>query len=715
MSRGHSARTGVLVALLIVGLGATGASAQTGTVIDPASGEGIGGATVSWIDGSADAPRGRVVTDGGGRFEIPAEWTDDGGLRVAALGRRTLQLTWRDAEAAGWVLALPLDPLELGAVVVTAAGRAQSRVEVAVPMERVSAEEMRVSAAPSVDRLLSEIPGIQIAPGTPSGTNLMIRGIGESRVLVLVDGQPMGGSLIEDRDLSRMSLAGLDRVEVVKGPLSSLYGSDALGGVINLVTREPEAGFSLDARILSGGMGRREAEVTASGGGELRYRVTGAWRQQDEAAGVAATTGVFARVWDARSTLRWDPDSPSGLRLRTDATVVRERQRWPVGGGFSGFNDNLGLTGWIEAGRMLGGGEITTRLFAQRYTHLYRQARGEAPVAGGGDDEQRETVLRATANWSTRLGSHRIDVGIEGARRAIVSPGKLAGDEAIDRQLDLFVQDGWDFGRGTVSAGARLTRNDRWGSTLAPSLGVSALVTDAVRLRASGGRGFRAPSFKELEWNYANLGAGYVLEGYADLDPERSWNAGIGVDLEPARGVAITLDAFDNRIEGLIHFAFAGHTPRGLLIYSPRNLERARTRGIEAEVSLRRDGWWASADYALLDTEDEGTGLPLDRRARHSGRLRGGTEWEAAGQWQVDATLHITGDAPLIGSDPEGRPARIGVQERLTSLDAHIRWEPRPHVALTVGARNLLDARPAGWPEVHGRRLRVGLEVTDLF
>ena len=88
---------------------------------------------------------------------------------------------------------------------------------------------------------------------TPTGSNLLIRGIGGARVLVLVDGRPVPGALIENRDLSRISLAGAERVEVVKGPLSSLYGSDALGGVVNVITAPPAGGFRLDGRALSAG------------------------------------------------------------------------------------------------------------------------------------------------------------------------------------------------------------------------------------------------------------------------------------------------------------------------------------------------------------------------------------------------------------------------------------------------------------------------------
>src|SRR5688572_10903688 len=92
--------------------------------------------------------------------------------------------------------------------------------------------EIEVAAAASVDRVLGEVPGVQLLPTNPTGANLSIRGVDGPRVLVLVDGEPISGNLLENRDLSRLSSLAVDRIEVVKGPLSALYGSDALGGLV---------------------------------------------------------------------------------------------------------------------------------------------------------------------------------------------------------------------------------------------------------------------------------------------------------------------------------------------------------------------------------------------------------------------------------------------------------------------------------------------------
>lgn len=693
---------------------ASGLAAQDGQVVDRLSGGPVPMAQIVWRPGGVDAEASaRVEADVTGRFRVPSAWRGEGWVEVSSLGHRMLTLSRAEAEASAWRLSLDPDPLELESVLVTAAGRSQRRSEIAVPIAQVSAAEIQAAGAQSVESLLSEMPGLQSQANTPTGSNIMIRGIGDSRVLILIDGQPASGALLENRDLSRLSLAGVERVEVVKGPLSSLYGTDALGGVINVVTTDPQQGFRADARVLSGGGGRYEGDATVSGGGDLRYRGTGSWRQQDQVPGLDDAAGAFARVWDARTSVRYL--GLDDLVLRADVSFVRERQKWPVGGGFSGFNDNRGLTAWTQATLTRLGGEWSAKAFAQDYEHLYRASRGDAPIEGGDENLQKERFYKGTLMYSASLGAHRLDVGVEGSQRQIASPDKILEDQASDEQLDVFAQDAWTVGPATLSGGVRATFNDRWGNAVSPTFGVTTMPGSSVRLRAVVGRGFRAPSFKELAWDFANLGGGYTVQGNADLEPETSWNVTTGVDWAPSATVSLGLEGYTNRIDNLIESSFIGTTPSGLLVYSPQNFSRARTRGIEASGSGRLGLWELRAEYVLLDARSLDDDIPLDRRARHSGRVRVARSVSVLDGLLVNATVHVTGDAPILGLDAAGQTAVIGTQERFASLDAQAAFQLPRDLVLTFGVDNLLDARPGGWQAVIERRFRVGLEARNLF
>ncbi len=692
-----------------------------GRVYDRESGAAIADANISWTPPAsgnrvrnAEGTEVRAVTNSLGIFGFRDAWGPGGTVEVTALGYVARSLTWEEAVEAGWRLGLARDPLALDEVVVTASIRARRRSEIALPVESIEAAEIAGAGAASADRLLEELPGVQLTANPTTGSNLLIRGIGGARVLVLLDGQPATGALIENRDLSRMSLTGTERVEIVKGPLSSLYGSDALGGVVNVITRPPATGFRLDARALSGGAGRREAEAMASGGGRLRYRVTGGWRQEDQVPGlVSGGQDAFARVWDLRSRLHLA--ATENLEMRGGLTYLRERQRWPVGGGFSGFNDNRGLSGWLETRRRADRGEWSANVFAQDYEHLYRSARGDSPIAGGRNKAQWERLIMGTARYSGRVGRHDFDLGIEGAKRAIRSPDKLVEDRADDDKLALFLQDAWRLGATVVSGGARLTRNSRWGSNLAPSIGLTRSVSDNLRLRAAVAQGFRAPSFKELGWNYANLAAGYMLQGYPDLLPERSWSLSGGMEWWPSMRLSVEAEVYSNRINNLIEAGLVGNAPSGLLIYSPRNVADAVTQGFELGMRALWENGAFSAGYAYLDAYAGGSGLPLDRRATHSARAR--TLWtpEDLSGVGLDATVHFTGSAPIIMTRPDGAELQSGTQARFTAVDLQATLPVAGNLEVVAGVDNLFDARPQGWPGIIERRLRVSLRVKELF
>ena len=699
----------------------TGGAQTRGRVYDLESGAGIPDAEVVRIPASvagsatdAVSRPGSIRTNSVGVFVRAAGWGAGDSVEVSALGYIRRRIAWEDATAAGWRIGLERDPLALDEIVITASPLPRLRSQIAVPMETVEAPEIDAAGVASADRLLGELPGVQVTAATPVGSNLMIRGVGGARVLVLLDGQPTAGALLENRDLSRMSLAGVERIEIVKGPLSSLYGSDALGGVVNVITERPASGFRVDGRALSGGAGRREAEATASGGGRLRYRVTGGWRQEDRIPGLAdGGASAFARVWDLRS--RFQFEASEAWDIRATATYLRERQRWPVGGAFSGFNDNTGFSGWVEARRPLEPGEWSGSLFLQEYEHLFRSARGDAPIADDGEATQWERLAKGAAGYSAALGGHSLDVGLEVASRAIRSPDKLLEERAADRQLALFAQDAWRIGGTVLSGGARLTWNDRWGSNLSPTVGATRSAGEHVHLRAAVARGFRAPSFKELAWNFVNVGGGYVLQGFPDLDPERSWNVSGGVEWRPAPTMHVEVEAFSNRIRNLIEPGFVGNTESGLLIFSPRNVADAITRGFEFNLRAVLGQTEFAAGYAYLDAHAVDSGLPLDRRAAHSARARAAWTAETLSGFRLDATLHLTGDAPIIGTGPDGSDARIGTQERFVAIDLQTSIDLGRRLKLVAGVDNLFDARPAGWQGAIERKLRMGLALEDLF
>ncbi|MEP6473236.1 MAG: TonB-dependent receptor, partial [Gemmatimonadota bacterium] len=449
-------------------------SVVRGTVADAANGSPVAGARIEALLSHA-----HIESTEAGQFSISILPGDT--LRIRALGFRVAQFVAPTGTTALRIL-LTAAPAVLADMVVTASRREQRSAETAVPVMVISADQIAATAAASADRILGQLPGVQLLPTEPSGADLSIRGINGARVLVLIDGEPTFGNLLENRDLSRLSTIAAERIEVVKGPLSAQYGSDALGGVINLLTARPSGPLSLTAAGRAGDGGRREAQLGAEGGGRFSYRLNGGWREDLAVAGIDQPTDALDRVYDFRSSLGLAV-SP-GLQLRSDLTLLRERQRWQLSAdGFNGFNDNTGASGWVEAAGQVGDGHWSTRLYLEDYTHRFRQAQAGLPIASDTAPTQTEQMAKVSLGYSNRLGLHALSGGVDLSARSIDSPGKVQGSVS-DRMAEGYAQDSWTAGPFLLTPAARVTWNSRWGTALTPSVSAAWDLSPTLRWRA---------------------------------------------------------------------------------------------------------------------------------------------------------------------------------------------------------------------------------------
>ncbi|MEO7360345.1 MAG: TonB-dependent receptor plug domain-containing protein, partial [Gemmatimonadaceae bacterium] len=276
-----------------------------------------------------------------GKFAVTLSAGDS--IVVRALGFRERRL----AMTPDIRIALVASPTVLPTMTTTVGQREIRASEATTRVTVLDRADIDAAAAISANQLLRQIPGLQELPSQPSQTTIAIRGFDASRVLVLIDGEPASGALIENRDIGRLSTVAAERIEVTKGPSSVEFGSDALGGVINLVTAAPTKHFTGDGLFRQGELGRKESTLGASQTiGDFGYRVSGGWRQVDRVTGIDADGSTFERVFDLRTSARYKLSERASLRV--DVQGGRERQRWPLGGGYNGFIDNQSGQGFVE-------------------------------------------------------------------------------------------------------------------------------------------------------------------------------------------------------------------------------------------------------------------------------------------------------------------------------------------------------------------------------
>lgn len=656
----------------------------------------------------------RARSDENGQFGIPARLGDT--LVVRALGFRETRLVVTEANV---VIRLDALPTVLPVFTTTMGQRVIRASESPRSVTVLDRRDIDGAAAISANQLLRQVPGLQELPSPPSKTSISVRGFDDSRVLILVDGEPVAGALIESRDIGRLSTIATERIEITKGPSSVEFGSDALGGVINIVQAAPTKRLTLEALARHGGLGRQESTVGVSQRvGKFGYRLNGGWRQSNRVTGYDAVGSTFDRIYDLRSDLRYEVNSRLSLRL--DVQASQERQRFPLDAQFNGFIDNRGAQGFIEARASVLGGSVRARAFQQAFNYEYRQARGLLPIRGSADSlEQQERQGRYLLAYTRVAGPHAIDMGVQRSLRSLVAPRKVDGDSARDAVTEFFARDAWTIGAVQLTAGARHSASSLWGSSTNPSVGLAWQLSPFVRLRSNLARGFRAPGFKEIRYTFFNPAGGYTLVGNQTLRPESSVSGTFGGTWAPSSSLSFDVEGYRNDVNDLIDWRFQGNNLAGYQVYKNVNVSRARTQGIESNVHLLRDGIDLTIGYDFLRARDLSLGLPLSRRATHTARVRVSREWAVRQGLSTDLSARYTGNAPLVGI-PSGAPITgpfsteagiIGRQGAFLAVDAQLRLNLARGAELSMGANNLLDQRPVLWTPAFARQLFVGVRL----
>jgi outer membrane receptor for ferrienterochelin and colicins len=673
--------------------------ARQGRVVDAATGAALADAVVLFVSGADTVA---VTSDARGLF--PWRRTAAGEVLVRRLGYAPLRRAARwPAEDTAAVRSLTLTPLALSleATVVTAARREQRLKDAVVPIELISREAIERSGASDVAGVLAEQLGVQLEGGVPAGSGVQLQGLGTNRVLILVDGQPLVGRINGNLDLSRLATANLERIEVVKGPQSTMYGSDAMGGVINLVTRRPPPEQTeATLQVVGGSRGRRDVHGSLHRGtGRVELGLDVGSRALALAPGIATDRDTHADRLEIAPQLRLRLGDT--WRAEVGGFFVTEQQRYRTGQLFR-FADRDQLAARAGLSWHRGTTRAGALLYRSRFDHLARASTLDRPQGDAGDrDRQVLTELELTYNRAGRvLGTDAVlDAGLELRREEIVAD-RVQG---LQRHLDMaepFAQLTLGAGPLLVTPGARLTWNERWGRFVAPRVAALWRPTGAVSVRATVGRGFRAPDFKELFLAFANPQAGYAVEGNALLRPETSTSAQVSVEWAATR-VYLRGSAYANRLRDFIEFVESASP--GLFSYG--NVSQARTRGLEGEAGYTAGRARVEAGVAYLDARDTRTGGALLGRPRWSGRAAM-TLGQLFGA-RAAATLVHTGRTP---TQRDAAGAVIAVQPAFTRLDLRAVRPLRGGLELALGVDNAGNRQlgPA-WPGFTGRLWHAGL------
>lgn len=617
---------------------------------------------------------------------------------------------------------------------------------------RLGAQDLVQGLALAAGLDLSEA-GMQGAGGG-MGNRVMLRGMESSHTLVLVDGKRLAAEdtaeLVNALALSRIPLSAVERVEILRGDAGALYGSDAMGGVISIVTRRPAGEeFSLGADT-----GSRVMELYArAGAGDETFRAAVSANFQKlrpftfSGASNSALYGT-RQNWSLRS--EWAP--AAGRRLGVDVDVMRDRLRMDYENGtyaldkvqrFRTEREGISADYSAEAGRH-------SLFFRAYYNELEKKSAtwnrmGMTRISGAGPvptvvaaplptaaaedfDRARYETLALEARDAVRISeNHRLTAGAEyrhssyrgtrlgdaGASAGTVSFAGLT-KESSEAGLDFYagyLQEEWRVSDTVLLVPAlRYDGASRFGGEWSPKLGATWRPSARFRLKGNVGRGYRAPSLSELymDWDGLSMVAAAMpflkemtIKGNPALSPERSKNFDVAAEGETG-AFSGRISYFRNDVKNLI--TTVTETSLNAMTHMPEtmtaryeNVDRARISGWETEAGWRLSSRWRlSGTVTFLSAEDAATGEALEYRGRRYGTAR--LSYENGG-WAATFWSGFMRDYLYDGKRYDWHTWNVSVSRRFGE-----RW------TAFAAVTNLTDAE---LPEVAvaGRQWRIGAEV----
>ncbi|NIC07401.1 TonB-dependent receptor domain-containing protein [Billgrantia bachuensis] len=502
-----------------------------------------------------------------------------------------------------------VDTVALNPLVVTATLAPRTADETLSSVTVIDEATLRRQDPTSVTDLLRGQPGVDVTTNGSFGKNssVYLRGTGTESAVLMIDGIRLRSATAGGAAWHYLDPRMFQRAEIVRGPRGSLYGADAVGGVVQLFTHEAQEGGPYPYLSAGGGSfdtQRYSAGLSGSSGG-TRYSFAGSRFTTD---GTPVRRDGEDRGYDNTSALaRLAHTFDSGAEVGLLAMRAR------------GYNEfDSGESDFVQQVAGIFGELPLAEQWTSRLT--LSEARDGLDTYNTDFPSIIETRTQ-TARWQNTLsfGQHELIAGAEYSEDR--ASGTTDYDISSRDNAAVFAQGLLDFSPVALQAGLRYDDNEAYGDEVTGSLALGYDLDGSHTLRASYGTAFRAPTFNDLYWPNS---------GNPELDPETSGTVEMGMRGQYRRWYW-DLAAYRTELEDMIDWA---PTEGGM--WAPQNVAEARIRGIELSGGAELGDWTLAAALTWIDPEDRESGNRLRRRAAKSARLdvdRELGEWSLGGSW----------------------------------------------------------------------------------
>lgn len=504
-------------------------------------------------------------------------------------------------------------------VVITATRTKRQLSSVPMPVTLISKKQIQQLGSVRLRDVLLEQTGIVMVSDVGNSEGVQMQGVAADYTLIMIDGVPIVGRVSGNIDLRRLTVNNIKQIEIVKGPSSSLYGSEAMGGVINIITEQPKNGnskgflqlftrtgarneFDFNANVIS----KKEKFGIVAG---INSNSSGGYDLSPESSNTKTAnqhqsyTGNLQLTYDFSDKVKALISSRIYKQNQNNSESENEQNDWNINGKISHKISNA-----LSLDYLLYGTKFKAESVFNGETSLFDR-----------------TLIRPEVKATYNLSNSTIVTGI-GANFDALERSFFDGNKKFEAQ---YVFGQYDFNpieKMNVVVGFRFDNSNKYKSAFSPKISANYKFNNWLTTKFSVGKGFKVPDFRQLFFNFRNSSGGYVVLGtqtihelyptvngveniQKDLKPESSIGYNLGFQLKPLSKLNININFFRNDFSDLIDTFDAQLNstdlglPQGTRVFSYRNIAEVYTQGIEVEASFQlNNNFRLLGGYQLLGT-----------------------------------------------------------------------------------------------------------------
>lgn len=520
-------------------------------------------------------------------------------------------------------------------VVVTGTRTSRKVATLPLPVQIITAAQIQKSGVSRLNEIIQEQTGLLMVPDFGGGEGIQLQGLDAAYVQILVDGQPLMGRRAGTLDLSRITVHNIERIEIVKGASSSLYGSEALAGVVNIITKKTPLNAPLQGNILYRAASFDTHDVATS----FTYgkkKVGVEWfANYFKTQGYALVPHAFQQTVEPYYNLTLQPKLRLHLSDRFhgqwSTRLFHQEQVYKAVINAEPLRGLSRQLEWNVSGlfhhQLTSEMKLIYDLYATRYQadEFLNQNNGQRVETTTFD----QWFYRPEVRWHGQWGKHRFTSGV-GMTQESLDRTYFKEQVALQSYYVLGQWEGYLGASWNVLAGFRYDRHFQYPSQWSPKLAFNYRWNDHFSLKIAAGYGYKAPDLRQLYFNFTNATVGYAVLGYnvvaaqlaalqnqgqllfvypidlsEPLQPERSFNLNWGGYYQKER-FTLEYNLFYNRIRDLIDTRAVAQQTNGQNVFSYFNVDQIFTYGLELNSQYTfPNGLHLAAGYQYLIAKDQ--------------------------------------------------------------------------------------------------------------